>query len=401
MATAQHAYSYRPGWSAGLPYPVRNVWRRRRGLLGMILGVGISLGLGMTMLAVSKASIDLFTADYRTSAVNLYVVTEGGKPIPFLPGETTGTIRDARHTLAQIRGLPGVAAALGQVTWSLERETPGPKIRDAPKELFTVMGVDGDPNDVAGALRLDEGRWPRRTDEIMLGAKLAREKGLHVDDTVRLAGRDFKVVGVGRLRGFGVTADSVGYIDLQSLRQRATIGDIVNSIAIASTAPDLTRQRIADLESLDPYTVADLVRFAEAANQTGVVIRGIMMSLTLTIAALFVANMLSRSVAERRLELATLKAIGMPSRTIVWAIAGEALLVCGAAFFVGIGISLGFGYLINELVAKAYGFESLYAIDATSFVVVFLVALGLGVVAGLVPARQATKVDPIDVLREG
>jgi putative ABC transport system permease protein len=175
----------------------------------------------------------------------------------------------------------------------------------------------------------------------------------------------------------------------------------VNSIAVASASPDETRQRIDEIESLAPYTVPELVRFAEEANQTGVVIRGIMMSLTLTIAALFVANMLSRSVAERRLELATLKAIGMPSRTIVWAIAGEALLVCGTAFFVGITISTFFGYLINEFVAKAYGFESLYVVDAMSFVVVFVVALGLGLVAGLLPARQATKVDPIDVLREG
>jgi ABC-type lipoprotein release transport system permease subunit len=401
VAAARQTYSYRAGWSAGLPYPVRNVWRRRRGLLGMIIGVGISLGLGMTMLAVSKASIDLFTADYRVSAVNLYVVTEGGKPIPFLPGETTGTIKNAQHVLAQIRGMPGVTAALGQVTWPLERDRPGPKLRDAPKELFTVMGLDGDPNDVPGALRMDEGRWPRRTDEIMLGAKLAREKALGLEDVVRLAGRDFRVVGIGRLRGFGVTADSFGYIELQSLRQRAVIGDIVNSIAVASASPDETRQRIDEIESLAPYTVPELVRFAEEANQTGVVIRGIMMSLTLTIAALFVANMLSRSVAERRLELATLKAIGMPSRTIVWAIAGEALLVCGTAFFVGITISTFFGYLINEFVAKAYGFESLYVVDAMSFVVVFVVALGLGLVAGLLPARQATKVDPIDVLREG
>ena len=125
-----------------------------------------------------------------------------------------------------------------------------------------------------------------------------------------------------------------------------------------------------------------------------------MVLLTLVIAALFVANMLSRSVAERRLELATLKAIGMPGGTIIWSIAGEALLVCVAAYFVGVGMALFFGYLINELVAKSYGFESLFAVDAGSFILVFVVAVGLGLLAGLFPARQATRVDPVDVLRE-
>jgi putative ABC transport system permease protein len=169
---------------------------------------------------------------------------------------------------------------------------------------------------------------------------------------------------------------------------------------VATESPDVTRQRIEDLESLSVFSANDLIRLAEEANQAGVVIRLIMVLLTLLIAALFVANMLSRSVAERRLELATLKAIGMPGKTIVWAIAGEALLVCGAALFVGIAMSTVFGYLINEIVAKSYGFESLYAVDAGSLTLVFVVAMGLGLVAGLFPARQATRVDPVEVLRE-
>jgi len=379
---------------------VRNVWRRRRGLLGMILGVGIALGLGMTMLAVSQASIDLFTGDYKVSSADLYVTTEGGKPVPILAGETPGTIDDARHVMAQLRGLLGVTAVLGTMSWTLERERPGPKVRDAPKELLTVMGVEGDPNDIPGALRLDEGRWPRRNDEIMLGTKLSRDKGLPLGSTVRLAGRDFQVVGIGRLRGFGFSGDSLGYIQRESLRQRASLADIVNMIAVASKDPPATRQRIDDLESLSVFSADDLIRLAEEANQAGVVIRFIMVLLTLVIAALFVANMLSRSVAERRLELATLKAIGVPGGTIIWSIAGEALLVCVAAYFVGIGMALFFGYLINELVAKSFGFESLFAVDAGSFVLVFVVAVGLGLLAGLFPARQATRVDPVEVLRE-
>jgi ABC-type lipoprotein release transport system permease subunit len=400
VATARRAAPYRVPWSAGLPYPVRNVWRRRRGLLGMIVGVGIALGLGMTMLAVSQASIDLFTGDFKVSSADLYVTTEGGKPVPVLAGETPGTIENARHVMAQIRGLPGVTALLGEMTWTLERELPGPKVHDAPKELVTVMGVEGDPNDIPGALRLDEGRWPRRTDEIMLGAKLARDKALPLGSTIRLAGRDFQVVGIGRLRGFGFSGDSLGYILLESLRQRASLADVVNMIAVASTDPPVTRQRIDDLESLSPFSADDMIRMAEDANQAGVVIRIIMVLLTLVIAALFVANMLSRSVAERRLEFATLRAIGMPRGAILWTVAGEALLVCIAAYGVGVGLALLFGYLINELVAKAYGFESLFAVDAGTFFLVFVVAVGLGLLAGLFPARQATRVDPVEVLRE-
>src|SRR3712207_2953120 len=203
VAVGRAGEAYRVGWVSGLPYPVRNVVRRWRGMLGMVLGVGIALGIGMTMLAVSKASIDLFTGDYRVSGADLYVIQEGGKPVPVVAGDSPGTIDHARNALARVRSLPGVRAAVGVMSWSLARERPGPRRRDTPVELIGAQGVDGDPTLIPNMVLMKEGRWLRRSDEIVLGATLARDKGLSVGDTVRLNGRDFAVVGLGRLRGSG------------------------------------------------------------------------------------------------------------------------------------------------------------------------------------------------------
>jgi len=115
---------------------------------------------------------------------------------------------------------------------------------------------------------------------------------------------------------------------------------------------------------------------------------------------LFVASMLGRSVTARRVELATLRAIGMPSRTILLVIAGEAMIVIVLATIVGIVFSLMLGWLIDTYLAPFYGVESLYVADAPLFLTVLLLALALGLVAGLAPARQAARVDPVDVLRE-
>ncbi len=67
---------------------------------------------------------------------------------------------------------------------------------------------------------------------------------------------------------------------------------------------------------------------------------------------------------------------------------------------VGSGISLLFGFLLNNYMAPAYSIEYLYVVDVGLFVFVSLLALGLGLAAGLLPARRATRVDPVDVLRE-
>jgi ABC-type lipoprotein release transport system permease subunit len=388
-------------WLAGLPYPVRTVLRRWREMIGMIIGVGIALGIGMTMLGVNAATIEIFTRDYRLSSVDLRVITQGGTLVPLLPSDSPGTIKHATSVLTQIRAMPGVTQAVGVISWDLERERPGPRRTDQPAELVAVMGVDGEPDRIGGTVVLDAGRWLRRSDELVVGPRLSREKHIALGQTIRLSGRDFLVVGIGKLRGFGSQSDSIAYLERQTLRQRTDIGDLVNMIGVDTTRLDLTRARIAELDAVSAYDVPETIRLAEASRESQVVTRWIMLSMILGIAALFVNNMLSGSVEARRLELATLRAIGVPNQTILLTVAGEALVICGVASLVGVGIStlLGQG-LINGYMAPAFGQEMLYTADRSLFVVVALLALVLGAIASLGPARAATRVDPVEVLRE-
>jgi ABC-type lipoprotein release transport system permease subunit len=392
--------AYPVSWTLRLPYPARNLLRRWRGMVGMMAGVGIALAVVMSLLAMSKASTAVYTSDYLKSGADLYVVTQGGTLIPMLPSDTPGTIKHARHTLAQIRGIAGVHAALGVMSWSLEREREGPRRRDEPTELIAAMGVDGDPADIPNVLTLQQGRWLRRTNEVVVGSKLSREKSIKVGDSLRLGDRDLVVVGIGKLRGLGYSADSIAYLDYRAFRQRAEIGDVVNVVAVDADQPAAVRERIQELGSLAVYDPPQLVRQAEDAHASALVLYWVFNILSLLVGALFVSNMLGRAVAERRLEFGTLRAIGIPNRTILLAVASEALLVSLVACVVGVVLSLLLGTWINGYVAPAYGLEFLYVADAGTFILVFALALGLGLVAGLLPARQATQVDPVVVLRE-
>jgi ABC-type lipoprotein release transport system permease subunit len=374
--------------------------RRWRALLGMMIGVGLALGLGMMLLGIIAGTLDLYTRDFRLSGAELRVIARGGTPIPILPGDSMGNIKHANNVLAQIRGLPGVSEAVGVITWELERERPGPKRSDAPAELIAVMGIDGDPSRIPDTVVLGAGRWIRRGDELVVGSKLSREKGLHVGDTVRLQGRDFRVVGIGEVRGIGFQSKGVAYLERQSLQQRAVVGDLVNMIVIDTARPDLARERIREMDSLNTYDVAEMVGLAEAAQAADRVSHWVLTLMTLAIAALFVSNMLGESVAGRRLELGTMRAIGISNRTIVSAVAGEALVICTVAWVVGVAASTLGGWLINGYVAPAYGEESFYAADSGLFLSVLALALGLGIVAGVGPVRQAISVDPVEVLRE-
>jgi hypothetical protein len=58
------------------------------------------------------------------------------------------------------------------------------------------------------------------------------------------------------------------------------------------------------------------------------------------------------------------------------------------------------GWWINAYLAPAYGETAFYAVDGGMFVALFVLALLLGVASDLGPARRATRIDPVEVLRE-
>lgn len=389
------------GWLLRLPYPLRNALGRWRALLSMILGVGIALSIGMTLLAVISAEMDLFTGDYVRSGISLYVATQGGTLVARLPGDTPGTIPNARAVLAQVRGWPEVQGAIGAMTSTMAREPDGPRRRGQPTELMSVIGVNGDPLGVPGMLALENGRWLRGGNEIVIGKTLASGKSLHIGDSVRLNGSPFTVVGIGSLRGFSSFGQSSSaYMEYPALVQHAQLGNTLNVIAIQTQQPGAVRQRLADLGGLNSWTPEQLVSESQQANASGIAIDWVLILLTLGIAGLFVNTMLNHSVSERRAEFAILRAIGFPAHWIILTVALEAVTITVAAGVVAVAISLGMGALINVAVAAQYGLDSLYRADASLFVLIFIMAALLGVISGVLPARKAASVDPVEVLRE-
>ena len=367
----------------------------------MMLGVGIALSIGMTILGVISAEMDLLTGDYQRSGVDVYVSTQGGKIVAELAGDTPGTIRDASTVLAEVRGWPEVRSAVGAMTWTMEREPQGARRRGQPTELMAIIGIDGDPTYVNGMLALDSGRWLRGGNEVVIGRQLARDKGLRIGDTLRLNGSTFTIVGIGMLRGFSAFGqNSVTYMDLRTLGQHANVGNVVNIIAIASSQPSKITDRLNNLGGLSAWTPAELVRAAQQASASGVAIDWILIALTLGVAGLFVNTMLSHSVSERRAEFAVLRAIGFPRIWIVSTVALESLTITVAAGLIAVAISEVFGWGINATIAAQYGLDSLFRVDTSLLLLIFGLAAALGMLSGVAPARKAASVDPVEVLRE-
>ncbi len=384
----------------GQPLVLRSALRRWRSLLSMALAVSLALAVVMVIQAMVNGSTYLYTGDFSDIDIDLYVVAKGGVVVPLLPGDGPGTMREVRHILSTLRGMPEVRHAIAVRSGSALRSQDGPR-SDTRAQRYSLVGFDGEPEAIRGAVTLQAGRWARRPGEIVVGEKVARTRGITVGQTLRLQGRDLAVVGIGHLRGM-LAGDGSLYAPMTTLEDLSGVSNQANLILVDAVDAGAAERRIAaDLDRVAVFTRTSVLDVFNQYMGQGMIIWQLIGFASLAVAGLFVSSMLGRSVAERRIELGTLRAIGVPRRTILGLIGGDAAFVILASATAGLLLSLAAGYWMDRIIGQTLGMEGLYRFDGGSIVTVFLIATLVGLIAAFAPARAALRVEPAEVLREG
>ena len=111
------------------------------------------------------------------------------------------------------------------------------------------------------------------------------------------------------------------------------------------------------------------------------------------VAGIGVMNIMLVSVRERTREIGTRKALGAQPAAILNQFMVEAVLVCGGGGLAGIGLAA----VVIAVVAEVTGWPRL--ISPASVRLAFLLALGTGLVFGLLPASRAARLPPVEALR--
>lgn len=143
-------------------------------------------------------------------------------------------------------------------------------------------------------------------------------------------------------------------------------------------------------------TEADFARqFANQIGDIGVLMSGILSAVFFTIVML-TGNTMMQTLRERIPELAVLKTLGFPDRTVAMLVLSESLLLCLAGGCVGLALSVLAGQaLATPLESVLTRFEISTGILASGVVL----ALSIGLLVGAFPAWQAHRVAIVDALR--
>jgi putative ABC transport system permease protein len=140
--------------------------------------------------------------------------------------------------------------------------------------------------------------------------------------------------------------------------------------------------------------------FSETVGATTVIFNAIIIgvaAISLIVGGLSVINTMAMSVAERTREIGIRRAIGGSRRRIVRELVAEA----GVIGLLGGLIGLGLGAAVVILVNEAGRSSGTVLFDLTPQTAVFAVGFStiLGMVAGIIPAWTAARLDPVSALR--
>ncbi|MGQ7793572.1 ABC transporter permease [Faunimonas sp. B44] len=357
------------------------------------IGLSLLLGVVLSMIGIYRGLVVDALTLARAPAADLWVVQAGSR------GPFAEASRIPSDTRAAIARLGGVAEA-GAVTFqTAETFHAGRKLR------FQIVGYE--PGRPGGPHRIAEGRPIARAHFEMIADARA---GLAVGEVVRLGRDGYTVVGLTRdlVASGGDPVVFVALADAQTLqfeldpaamrRERARSGaaaasvDSVNAVVarvVPGVHPDTVAEAVRRWKHLAAITQAEqeIILTRSVVEQARRQI-GLFTSILLVVSTVIIALIVYTMTMDKRREIATLKLIGAPDRTI-------AGLVLQQALAMGV-IGFGIGALLISTVKDVFPRRVVLQPEdglALAFVViaVCVVASGLGV-------RLALKIDPATAL---
>jgi len=355
-------------------------------------GLSLLLGVVLSMVGIYRGLVEDALTLVRTPAVDVWVV-ESGTRGPF--AESSRVPGDTREAIARLQGV----SAAGSVTYqSAETIHRGKKLR------LYVVGYE--PGRLGGPDRITIGRPIARSHYELVAD---RRTGLSLGDRIDLGRNNFTVVGMtdGQVSSGGDPVVYITLLDSQKLqfelappaaRREVARGngagstDTINAV-VARVTPNASPESVAEAARRWKHLSAVTQAGQETILTRSVVERarkqiGLFTAILLVVSAVIIALILYTMTMDKIREIATLKLIGAPDRTIVGLILQQALAM-------GL-IGFGFGAILITSIKDYFPRRVVLQPEdglalAAAVVLVCVLSSGLGV-------RLALKVDPATAL---
>jgi putative ABC transport system permease protein len=387
----------------------RNPMRSFLVMLGVVVGIA-ALTVVVSMAKATNRKVMKRVNNFGPTAIMLFA--GGGKNVPGVdPSVATLTLEDVKSIESQIRGVRltcpqimrmRIPAIYGDQSTEVTLHS-GPADWQDAWDWYVSDGEFFTEQDYASMARV-----------IVIGQTVARtlfQGSNPIGETIRIRNINFQVKGVLPPKGTapaGGDMDDRVVIPLTTAMRRVFNVTTISAVRIrmndasevqraAAEIRVLMRERhhihppdLDDFRVITPDVIAGLSELvAGTLNKVLIAVT----ALSLIVGGIVLMNLMLLSVTERRHEIGLRRALGGKRRDILLQFLFESLALTSTGGLTGLVVGIGAAFIIGKATTNAT------ALSWEPLVLAVALSLLVGLVFGLVPARRASRMPPVQALR--
>ncbi len=389
--------------------------RQKRTWLTMI-GIFIGIAAVVSLISLGQGMQTAINAQFASVGGDKVIIQAKGTG--FGPPGSTSAGKVTADDIRVVERVPGVAQVAARLL-----KTANVKFNNKLRNKYITTVPNGPEADLiieANNYKVGEGRMikPADSGKVLIGQGIAAEetfgKAVQVGNTILINNKPFEVIGLlGKLGDPG--RNNAILMNQEDAWDLLGISDEEVSIIVARVTAGQDPPKVADAilkafrrdrgekegrETVQVETSAQVISsFNTILNIVQAVLIGIAM-ISLLVGGIGIMNTMYTSVLERTREIGVMKAIGARNSDIMTLFLIEAGLLGLVGGVIGILLGIGFSTAVEIIGAQIFGPSLLQAyfppiLIAGAMAFSFIV----GTLSGILPARQASRLKPVDALR--
>jgi putative ABC transport system permease protein len=387
-----------------------------------ILGIVIGVGAIMIVMSLGEGAQNLILAEVQSIGSKTIAIVPGREPSG--PTDVLSTFTDSlkerdMQLLQRTENVPHLSQIMpivfGTEVTAYANQTYHPTILGVTPFFSDIYNIYPDPpgqifsdDDVKGYSQV-----------VVIGSKVKTEL-FGADDAlgqkIKIKGRNFKVIGVLPQKGqlSFLNFDEIAIVPYTTAQQYIFGIKYFNRLVVQADSEENVPQTVYDItETLrnahnitDPSKDDFFTQTQEQALQTVGNITSIITlflaavaAISLVVGGIGIMNIMLVSVTERTREIGLRKALGATNKNILSQFLIEAIILTALGGLIGIALGTGISFGASFLLTKFLNLAWLFSFPLNAALMGVGVSAAVGLLFGIYPAYQASKLNPTEALR--